>query len=155
MRKRATAIVIKNGNTLLVRERGKNEYSLPGGGISRSKDFLPSEDYCEECHDLVRMYGMPDVCLKHQHSKGRSSSMLAAIRELKEETRLHADWASFLFHHNTHSHRHSVYIIKLFSGQVHVDGKEIDKFIWWDGHSPLNISRSTSDILRRFARKGK
>ena len=33
MRPRATAIVIRDGKVLVVRDKGKNLYSLPGGGI--------------------------------------------------------------------------------------------------------------------------
>jgi ADP-ribose pyrophosphatase YjhB (NUDIX family) len=33
LRRRATAIVIRNGRVLLARNRGQSHYSLPGGGI--------------------------------------------------------------------------------------------------------------------------
>jgi len=34
MRARGTAIIIRHGNVLLVRDKGKYKYSLPGGGIN-------------------------------------------------------------------------------------------------------------------------
>lgn len=33
MRRRATAVVIRNGKVLLVRDKGKHHFSLPGGGV--------------------------------------------------------------------------------------------------------------------------
>lgn len=33
LRSRGTAVVIRNGKVLLVRDRGKHRFSLPGGGI--------------------------------------------------------------------------------------------------------------------------
>jgi 8-oxo-dGTP pyrophosphatase MutT (NUDIX family) len=33
MRQRGTALVIKHGNVLLVRDKGSHKFSLPGGGI--------------------------------------------------------------------------------------------------------------------------
>ena len=37
---RATAVVIKQGKVLLVRERGRCQYSLPGGGIHRGEPSI-------------------------------------------------------------------------------------------------------------------
>ena len=37
---RATALVIQNGNYLLVRDKGRSRYSLPGGGIDRGEAAL-------------------------------------------------------------------------------------------------------------------
>jgi len=36
-RRRATAVVTRDGKVLLVKERGQDRYSLPGGGIRRSE----------------------------------------------------------------------------------------------------------------------
>ena len=37
LRVRATAVVIRDGNVLLVRDRGKHRFSLPGGGIKKGE----------------------------------------------------------------------------------------------------------------------
>ena len=37
MRQRATAVVVRNGAVLLVRDRGHRKFSLPGGGIHRGE----------------------------------------------------------------------------------------------------------------------
>ena len=35
MRQRGTAVVIRHGKVLLVRDKGENKFSLPGGGIEK------------------------------------------------------------------------------------------------------------------------
>jgi len=37
MRTRGTAVVIKDGKVLMVRDKGKHRYSLPGGGINKNE----------------------------------------------------------------------------------------------------------------------
>jgi len=37
LRKRGTAVVIRHGNVLLVRDKGKHHYSLPGGGCHKGE----------------------------------------------------------------------------------------------------------------------
>ena len=37
LRRRATAVVARDGKVLLVKDRGQDRYSLPGGGIKRSE----------------------------------------------------------------------------------------------------------------------
>lgn len=40
MRIRGTAVVIRDGKVLLVKDRGKHKYSLPGGGRNRNEPSL-------------------------------------------------------------------------------------------------------------------
>ncbi len=40
MRQRATAVVIREGKVLLVRDRGKHQFSLPGGSIEHGESTL-------------------------------------------------------------------------------------------------------------------
>ena len=40
MRQRGTAIVIRNGNLLLVKDKGHHKFSLPGGGIHESESTV-------------------------------------------------------------------------------------------------------------------
>jgi len=37
LRKRGVAVVIRRGHVLLVKDRGKHHYSLPGGGVHRGE----------------------------------------------------------------------------------------------------------------------
>ena len=37
MRNRGTAVIFKDGKVLLVRDKGKSRFSLPGGGINRNE----------------------------------------------------------------------------------------------------------------------
>lgn len=37
LRKRGVAVVIRHGHVLLVKDRGKNYFSLPGGGVHRGE----------------------------------------------------------------------------------------------------------------------
>ena len=49
-RRRATAVVKRDGMVLVVRDRGKHWYSLPGGGIERGETALAAavRELCEE-----------------------------------------------------------------------------------------------------------
>ncbi len=40
LRRRATAVVMRNGKVLLVRDKGKKTFSLPGGGIHKHEPPL-------------------------------------------------------------------------------------------------------------------
>ena len=40
LRRRATAVVIRDGKVLLVKDRGQSHFSLPGGGVKKSETVL-------------------------------------------------------------------------------------------------------------------
>ncbi len=50
LRRRATAVVTRGGKVLLVKDRGQDRYSLPGGGIKRNEAVAAaaSRELCEE-----------------------------------------------------------------------------------------------------------
>ncbi len=52
-KRRATALVIKDGKYLLVRDKGKKEFSLPGGGIEKGEAVLTAA-----CRELSEELGM-------------------------------------------------------------------------------------------------
>lgn len=52
-RRRATALVIQNGKYLLVRDQGKSEFSLPGGGIKKGEAVLTAA-----CRELGEELGL-------------------------------------------------------------------------------------------------
>ncbi len=89
-RRRATALVIHRGKYLLVRDKGKHQYSLPGGGINHGEPAVAaavrevyeetrlvglSAEYLFEHrgkvnnHDVVRVEIAPDTKVKLQRSE--------------------------------------------------------------------------------------
>ena len=102
-RKRATVLARKDGQILLVQERGRNDYSLPGGGIE---------------------HGEP--------------SLLAAVRELYEETRLKASSIHYLDDIEGQRALHYVFVADVY-GQIRLQRREIARFRWWDGKESLPL----------------
>ena len=116
MRRRGTAVVVRNGKVLLVRDKGKSRFSLPGGGIKQ---------------------GEPAVS--------------AAARELYEELGLDAIGVKRVpkcdFKGSTSEHR--VCLIEA-SGEPHLRGHELDKFIWWDMKTSIPLYAHVTHILNRM-----
>lgn len=52
-RQRATALVVQDGKYLLVRDKGRRRYSLPGGGIDRGEAALTAA-----CRELGEELGL-------------------------------------------------------------------------------------------------
>lgn len=115
MRKRGTAVVIRSGKVLLVRDKGRHHFSLPGGAIKK---------------------GEPTVS--------------AAARELYEELGLHTLKVTRLSHCDFKGavSEHKVCLIQA-SGEPHLRGHELDKFIWWDMKQPIPIYAHVKNILRK------
>ena len=116
MRQRGVAVVIRHSKVLLVRDRGKHRFSLPGGSIKR---------------------GEPTTS--------------AAARELYEELGLHpikvtrrrdCDFKSPVTNHR-------VCLIQA-SGNPHLRGLELDKFIWWDMKKPVPVYAHVTRILSKL-----
>ena len=93
-RLRATVIVRRDDRVLVVRDRGRPTYALPGGGIEKGE--LP---------------------------------IVAAARELYEETGLEASAIRFLFVFEGKYNNHHLYEVEA-DGEVAVRG-EVDGFTWW------------------------
>jgi ADP-ribose pyrophosphatase YjhB (NUDIX family) len=55
MRNRATVVILKDNKVLLVRDRGKHNYSLPGGGIEHAETTITAatRELNEELHVSV------------------------------------------------------------------------------------------------------
>ncbi len=112
-RLRASVILMRNGRVLLVRDRGRPTYALPGGGIE--KDELP---------------------------------IVAAARELYEETSLEADTIRFLFVFEGKYNNHHLYEVEA-GGDVVVQG-EVNGFTWWDMRDDTPVYPHVRGILERL-----
>ena len=112
-RARATVVVQQRGKTLLIRERGARQFSLPGGGI-----------------------------------EGRESVMEAALRELREETRLEPVKAERLFDYEGTTQLHKVVWVQA-RGQARLQRKEVSECKWWDGKEQVPMLPSARAILKK------
>lgn len=146
LHKRATVICTRGATVLLVKEKSKETWSLPGGRIDRHKDYEISEN-CKECHDIMHSYGCTDICQKH----GRKVfSQMAAVRELREETGLKASGWKFLFHFAGSYNYHSVYLARSNEGNIHLQKSELKDSLWWDGKTQIHLSGATKSILAKY-----
>ena len=120
MRQRGTAVVIRDGKILLVRDRGKHHFSLPGGATKK---------------------GEPTVS--------------AAARELYEELGLNVVKVTRLrecdFKGSVSEHK--VCLIEA-SGEPHLRGHELDKFMWWDMKESVPIYAHVKGILSKIKEGG-
>lgn len=74
LRNRATAVVIRNGKVLLVKDRGQTHFSLPGGGIKKKETAVTAasrELYEELGLEAVKIVRSPEFDFNgsiNQHS---------------------------------------------------------------------------------------
>ena len=114
-RKRATAVVVRDGEILLVRDRGSKSYSLPGGAMESNEPAL-----------------------------------IAATRELYEETKLEPIKAEFLFEYSGTVNEHRVILVRVDpSDKVELQRKELSGYIWWDGAKDIPIRDHVKEIAER------
>ena len=112
-RHRATLVMRREGRILLVRDRGRSSYGLPGGGIEDGE-----------------------------------LSIVAAARELHEETGLEATAIRYLFSFAGKYNVHRVYEVEA-DGEPEARG-EIDWYIWWDMKDDLPVYPHVRGILARL-----
>ena len=112
-RHRATLILWRDDRLLVVRDRGRSTYALPGGGIEDGE--LP---------------------------------IVAAARELHEETGLEATSIRYLFTHEGKYNDHHLYEVEA-EGEVVVQG-EVDGFTWWDTKDDTPVYPHVRGIIARL-----
>ena len=68
-RRRGTALVIRKGKVLLVRDKGKSRFSLPGGGINKGEPTVSAA-----ARELYEELGMrPQKVIRLHHCDFESS----------------------------------------------------------------------------------
>ena len=115
-RRRATVIAERGGKVLLIKERGSNSFSLPGGGIEKGESVIE-----------------------------------AALRELREETKLSVVKAERRFDHEGTTQQHSV-VWALVRGDVRLQRKELSESKWWDMKEEVLLLSSAKAILDKHFR---
>jgi 8-oxo-dGTP pyrophosphatase MutT (NUDIX family) len=117
VRQRATAIVFRGTELLLVKERGAKTYSLPGGEIKHGE-----------------------------------SSIIAAVRELREELHIEVMEIIRLRHCDFTGHLNRHHVCKVSAIGDPKLNSELEGFIWCDISSPfpVHISDSTKTIMNRY-----
>ena len=109
-RQRATLILRRDSRFLLVRDRGRSSYMLPGGGVEDGE-----------------------------------LTIIAAARELCEETGLVATSIRYLFTFEGKYNDHHIYEAEA-EGDV-VVGEEVDGFTWWDAMDDTPVYPHVRGIL--------
>jgi 8-oxo-dGTP pyrophosphatase MutT (NUDIX family) len=80
-------------------------------------------------------------------NKGESR-FRAAIRELEEETGLMANYAKIIFRHESHSHQHTVVLVK--AGGTPKPKHEVRYIDYYKPGKNIKISKGTKDILKKY-----
>ena len=75
--------------------------------------------------------------------------IVAAARELHEETALRASSIEYLFTHETGMHKHVVFRVEA-EGDVEIEPGEIGAFVWWDQREELPTFSHVQAILKRL-----
>jgi len=86
LRLRGTAVVIRNGKVLLVRDRGRHRFSLPGGGIKGNEPAASAAG-----RELFEELGLSPIKITRMHDcdfKGSASHHKVCLLEAHGEPRL-------------------------------------------------------------------
>ena len=86
MRQRGTAVVIKNGKMLLVRDKGKKKFSLPGGGVNKNEPTVSAA-----AREVYEELGLHVVLVRRLHGcdvKGSLSEHKVCLVEVTGEPKI-------------------------------------------------------------------
>ena len=95
LRKRATAVVIKNGKVLLVRDKGKQKFSLPGGGIHRGELTLSAA--IRELYEETGLRATKAIRLRDCDYKGSKNEYRVCLIEANGKVRLKHEIDKFVW----------------------------------------------------------
>jgi len=119
-RYRASAVIIRDGKLLLVRDNGKPDFSLPGGGFEHKETTIQA--------------GIREV----------AGEELGGVRVLSAE-RLPKHWDL-----DGERAYHKFVRLTIQGEPYIKRPKEIDKVIWWDMKSPLLVQSHVKYILNKL-----
>jgi 8-oxo-dGTP diphosphatase len=80
-------------------------------------------------------------------NKGESR-FRAAIRELEEETGLMANYAKIIFRHESHSHEHTVVLVR--AKGTPKPKQEVKYIDYYKPDKNIKISKGTKDIIKKY-----
>ena len=116
VRQRGVAVVVRNGKVLLVRDRGKHRYSLPGGAVKKGEPTVSGA--ARELYEELGLKAIKVKRLRHCDFKGQTNLHKACLVEA--------------------------------SGQLHLRGHELDKYIWWDMKKIIPVFPHVKVILGKM-----
>jgi ADP-ribose pyrophosphatase YjhB (NUDIX family) len=86
MRQRGTAIVLRNGKILLVRDKGKRKFSLPGGGINKNEPTVSAA--AREVYEELGLHVAIVRRMRECDCKGSLSEHKVCLVEVTGEPRI-------------------------------------------------------------------
>ena len=86
MKTRGTAVVVRGGKVLLVRDKGHKNFSLPGGGVNKNEPALAAA--IRELYEELRMSARKAERLFKCDFKGTASEHKVSLVETKDKPRL-------------------------------------------------------------------
>ena len=132
IRRRATAVVIRSGKLLMLREPGDAEFFLPGGGVEHAE--LP---ICAAIRELREETGMTATAVRHLFDY---CDFWGGYRS--------AFWKS--------SARYWGQTQSVFAIEAQGDARlsaEHAEFVWWDGRRELPLPQETYPLMRLIRRE--
>lgn len=125
LRKRGVAVVLRHDKVLLVKDKGKHHYSLPGGGVHTHES-----SYQAAARELYEETGLEAIKLTWL------GSFKSPVTEHK----------AFLIEAGGHVH---------LKGRGNKGGGELGSYMWWDMKSPIPVYGHVKVILNMLHRKTK
>ena len=99
---------------------------------------------------LVRHKGYKHYSLPGGRIEGSETSLESAVREVREETQLRAYSARRLRQADCEGSesKHFVSAITVGDGEVKLQQKEVDRYLWWDGKSEIRANGHVFSITK-------